>query len=308
MRNLYVILNPVAGNSQPDLLREMLQRRFSSVEQRYELYETREDDRLVDIVHRALEQGFDLVVAGGGDGTVSGVADGLAHQDVPLGILPVGTGNALAHDLGIPMEPEAALDLLLGEHSVRRIDALKIDDRFFVLNASVGISAEIMQDTTSDVKRRFGRLAYLWNALLKLFGLERYPFTLTIDGQDTQLRATEIMVLNSGAIGTPYLHWGIDIQLDDGQVGVYALRPRTVWDLFRMGANLLLGRGKGHPGMRHFDATQRIAIQADRPLQVQGDGEVIGHTPVEIQIVPGAVRVVVPPTSGDGGESGPPGQ
>ncbi len=299
MKDLFVVLNPVAGNSEPDVLQELLHRRCAESGCTYDLHETRKDERVADVVHEALGRGFDVVVAAGGDGTVSGVADGLADQDVPLGILPVGTGNALAHDLGIPMEAEGALDLLLGEHSLRRIDALRIEDRFFVLNASVGISAEIMQETTSDVKRRFGRLAYLWNALRKLFGLERYHFILTIDGQETRLRATEIMVLNSGAIGTPYLQWGIEIRLDDGQVGVYALRPRTVWDLFRMGANLLLGREKGNPGIRHFEARQCIAIRVDRALQVQGDGEVIGHTPVEIEVVPNAVWVVAPSTARD---------
>lgn len=107
------------------------------------------------------------------------------------------------------------------------------------------------------------------------------------------------MVLNGGAIGTPYLQWGGELQLDDGQIGVFALRPRTVWDLFRMGANLLLGREKGHPGMRHFEARQRIAIRVNRDLQVQGDGEVIGHTPVEIEVAPDAVWLVAPPPAGD---------
>lgn len=298
MRQAFVVLNPVAGNSQPDLLRKVLEQRFVDVGWTYEIYKTTGQERIADVVRRALTQGFDLLVATGGDGTVSGVADGLARTGVPLGIVPVGTGNALARDLGIPMDVEEALELLLGEHSVQHIDALQVGDRFFVLNLGVGVSAQIMRDTESETKRRFGRMAYLWNVMDKLFGLERHRFSLTLDGQEKHLRASEILILNSGAIGSPYLRWGPDIRLDDGQVGVYVLHPRAVLDYFRIAWHLLLGQRQNDPGTRCFTAKRHIAIRVNRPLAVQGDGEVIGQTPVEVQVVSGAVQVVTPRMAG----------
>ena len=296
MTKAFVILNPVAGSSQPEGLRETLKRRFAEAGQVCELHETTGEERIVDVVRQALNRGFDLVIAAGGDGTVSGAADGLAHAGVPLGIIPVGTGNALARDLGIPVHVDEALDLLLTEHTVRRIDALQVGDRFFVLNVGVGASAKILRDTESDSKRRFGRLAYLWNVMDKLFGLKRHRFSLTLDGEEKRLRATEVLVLNSGAIGSPYLHWGAHVQADDGQVRVYVLRPRAVLDYFSIAWNLLLGQRHEDPNVRTFDAEQRIVIRADRRLAVQGDGEVIGHTPVEVRVAPSAVQVIMPRT------------
>jgi diacylglycerol kinase family enzyme len=222
MKKMFVVLNPVAGNSQLEILRKALRRRFADARQVYEIHETSAEDRLADVVRQALDRGFELLVAVGGDGTVSGVADGLAHADVPLGIIPLGTGNALARDLSITLDVEGALDLLIGEHTVKRIDALQTGGRFFVLNISVGISAQIMRDTKRDAKRRFGRMAYLWNVIERLFGLERHRFTLKVDGQEMNLRATKVLVLNGGAIGSPYLRWGTDVHLDDGRVEVYA--------------------------------------------------------------------------------------
>jgi diacylglycerol kinase family enzyme len=211
-----------------------------------------------------------------------------------LGIIPVGTGNALARDFGIPMDVDGALDVLLGEHTIKRIDALQVGDRFFVLNIGVGVSAQIMRDTESDAKRRFGRMAYLWNIADKVFGLKRHRFTVTLDGQEKQLRATEILVLNSGALGSPYVRWGTDIHLDDGQVEVYVLRPRAVLDYFSIAWDLLRGQRQGDPSMRCLSATQQVVIHANQPLQVQGDGEVIGQTPVEVTVAPVAVQVITP--------------
>jgi YegS/Rv2252/BmrU family lipid kinase len=290
---IYVILNPVAGSSQPDAFEEAVDRRFSGLE--YEVYRTTGHERLAGVVRRALERGFQLVVAAGGDGTVSGVADGLAQAAVPLGIVPLGTGNVLARDLGIPIEPEEAIDLLLAEHAVRCIDALQAGGRFCVLNIGVGVSGQVMRQTGSDSKRRLGRLAYFWNIVRKLFGLERHRFRLTIDGREKRVRAAEILVLNSGALGSPYVRWGSDIQLDDGRVGVFALRPRSVADYARIAWNLVLRRQPDDPSVRFWQAHESLAIHASPRLVVQGDGDVIGQTPVEITVVPGVLQVIVPP-------------
>lgn len=294
MKRAFVVVNPVAGHSQPDILREKLRRRFAEAGKDCELYETTGEERLAEVVRSSLDRGSDLLVAAGGDGTVSGVVDGLAHASVPMGILPVGTGNALARDLGIPLDVDEALDLLLGEHAVRQIDALQIDTRFFVLNIGVGMSAQIMRDTESESKRRFGRMAYLWNVMDRLFGLERHRFTLTLDGREARLRATEVLILNSGAMGSPVLRWGPNVQIDDGQVAVYVLSPRAVFDYLSIAWNLLLGERHKDPGVRRLNAEQYITIRANRPLAVQGDGDVIGHTPVEVRVVPGAVQVLTP--------------
>jgi diacylglycerol kinase (ATP) len=292
----FVVLNPVAGNSDVNIVRQALEEHLGNGNWRYEIYETTGQERLADVVSVALDQGFDVFVAAGGDGTVSGVVNGLAHSNHPLAIIPVGTGNTLARELDIPLDVEDALAILVGEHEVRTIDAIQIGDRFFVLNVGVGVSAVMMRDTGRENKRRLGLIAYLWTGLKKLIGWQAHRFAVVVAGQEDTFRASEVVVANSGAIGDPAFRWGAQVRLDDGRLDVCVVRARNGIDYLRLAWGVLLGRQKHDPNMRCLSADRRIVITADRPLPVQGDGEFIGHTPVHVDVVPGAVQVIVPPS------------
>ena len=297
MRKAFVVLNPVAGQCDVDVVRQALEQQFAKTNWTHEVYETTGQERVAEIVHAALERGFELFVAAGGDGTVSGVAGGIVHTAVPMGIIPVGTTNALARELGIPLELGDALSLLTGEHAITNMDAMRIGDQFFVLNIGIGISALMMRDTERDIKRRFGRIAYLWTGLGKLLGLRLWRFTVKVDGQSSRLRASEVLVVNGGGLGEPYFHWEPHIRLDDGRLDVFVLRARTAPDYLRVAWELLLGQQKRDPNVRFLSAERSIAINADRPLPVQADGDVIGQTPIQVQVVPNALQVIVPATA-----------
>jgi diacylglycerol kinase family enzyme len=131
MKKALVVLNSKVGNSQPELIQEAVVLRFDAYDKLYELYQTNDPQSITEVVRQSVRQDFDFFVAAGGDGTVSCVLDGLVQSNIPLGFLPVGTGKALARDLGIPQDLVAALDLILGEHTIKPIDALQVNDRFF---------------------------------------------------------------------------------------------------------------------------------------------------------------------------------
>jgi len=296
MRNVFVILNPVAGKSDASAIRRALEHRFVSGTWAYEVYETTGEERIADVVRAALDRGFDMFVAAGGDGTVSGVASGLARRGIPMGIIPVGTGNALARELGIPVSIEGALALLTERHDTVDIDAIRTGDRFFVLNLGVGISALTMRDTERQDKRQFGVIAYIWTGVSKLFGVQPHRFTVEVDGQTVRVHASEIAVANSGAMGDPSFRWGPDVRLDDGRLDVCIVRARTAIDYLRVTRAVLLGQQRRSPNIHCLSAERNVSISSDRPLPVQADGELIGHTPVQMELVPGAVRVIVPAT------------
>jgi YegS/Rv2252/BmrU family lipid kinase len=297
MRKAFVVLNPVAGQCDVDVVRQALEQQFAKTNWTHEVYETTGQERVAEIVHAALGRGFELFVAAGGDGTVSGVAGGIVHTAVPMGIIPVGTTNALARELDIPLEIDGALSLLMDDHAITNMDAMRIGDQFFVLNIGIGISALMMRDTERDIKRRFGRIAYLWTGLGKLLGLRLWRFTVKVDGQSSRLRASEVLVVNGGGLGEPYFHWEPHIRLDDGRLDVFVLRARTAPDYLRVAWELLLGQQKRDPNVRFLSAERSIAINADRPLPVQADGDVIGQTPIQVQVVPNALQVIVPATA-----------
>ena len=292
---VFVVLNPMAGNSTAADVRAALDRYFSADTWTREIYETTGDEEVSDIVRAALVRGCDLVVAAGGDGTVSDVAEALVHSDVPLGIIPVGTANALARELGLPLDLESACALLAGEHATNSIDAMQVGDKAFFLHIGIGIDSLMIRDTDRAAKRRFGRAAYLWTMLKWLIGYQPRRFTIAVDGRRLRPRAAQVLIANGGVLGIQPFRWGPHIRPDDGWIDLCVLSARSLNDYLRVGWQVLIGHRRRSPNIHYESAERSIMVDADRPLPVQGDGEILGETPVRVQVIPDAVAIVVPP-------------
>ena len=289
-----VVLNPKAGSCTADDVRAALGRHFSCDDGACAIVEAAQGDDPGEVVRRAKSEGRELVIAAGGDGTVSAVANGLVGTEIALGIIPLGTANVLARELGIPVELEAACALLAGEHDLRAIDAMRVGDRHYYTQVGVGIDAMMIRDTKAEDKRRFGRAAYLWTAFTRLVGFQPRRFRLEIDGREEKRRASQVVLANVGTLGQPPFTWGPDIRLDDGKIDVCIVRARTAVDYLGLAWHVLRGQHKRSVNVRYRAARRSVVIRTDRPLPVQADGEVLGETPVEVKVVAGAVRVVVP--------------
>ena len=214
------------------------------------------------------------MVAAGGDETVPAVIDGLIGTSIPLGIIPVGTGNLIAHELNIPLEIAEAVALIAGAHKSRQIDALRIGKRVYVLNASLGISASVPGGTTRKNKRRFGRIAYFWTVILKIFTLRRRYLVVTVDGKALNYRAVEVAIFNCGILANVLYPKGPDIRIDDGHLDVWIVSSKTFQDypryLFQMITRMRAKR------LSHFlSSGNSVSIRSSVPLPVQADGDII---------------------------------
>lgn len=289
----FVILNPEAGTNAREPVLESLKNQFESAGIDYVVHETVKEDKPGDIVRARLKkEEFDFVVAAGGDGTVSQVIDGLVGSSLPLGIIPVGTGNMLARDLELSLKIDESVALIAGTHVLRKIDAMRINGQVCVLNASLGTSAKVMSDTTSKSKKRFGRLAYVWETLRNLFKIKRMNITVDIDGKSIKYRAIEVAVFNCGMLAKTLYPRGPDVRIDDGHLDVWIVSFKTILDY----PLYLLRMIRKRPSKRlsHFvNSKNSITIKSKIPLPVQADGDIIGTTPVEIEVLPGAVSVFV---------------
>jgi diacylglycerol kinase (ATP) len=294
MAHAFVVLNPVSGIGNIDIFRQKLESHFSQAGWSYSLYQTTGHEIVKDVVRAALkQQTLDMVVACGGDGTICQVAAGLVGTEMPLGAIPLGTWNALARNLNIPILTDEALRLLTGEHTIRRIDALKVNDGIYLGNVGVGFSSSMIESTRRDAKRRFGFFAYIWNLILQLIGLRRIGYHLIIDEKHRKVRAAEVMVVNSTLIGLGELPTKLNIHPDDGKIDVCIMKPRSIFGMLTVAWNILV-RGKNrHPEFRYYPAKCSVHIKTKKPLTVQGDGEVIGQTPVEIILIPQALNLIV---------------
>ncbi len=291
---VHVVHNPAAGLSTSfDAGREIVQH-MAAMADCVTLCQTAERSAVVSSVRTALAGGADLCVAVGGDGTVSWTADALARSTVSLGIVPTGTGNVLARELGIPLDMQGALELLDGPHTLRRIDAMQVVDAYYLLNVSAGFSAQLMHGTSPGRKRQLGMLAYVLTALQQLSGLRLQRFTLYVNGRRLRVRASEVAVVNASTIGRQRLRWAPDIALDDGQLELCILRAATAFDLARVFVHALMGRQRFDPALRIIPITGGVTIVTRRDMPIQADGDVIGYSPVHVVLVRRALSIIVP--------------
>jgi YegS/Rv2252/BmrU family lipid kinase len=292
----YVILNPVAGQGEPDKIVSLLEKQQEEGRMTFDLYETTGEEDLSQIVQEALGKNYDLMVAAGGDGTVSGVADGLAGNPLPLGIIPAGTVNSLAEALGIPQDNQAAVALLSTDHRVRAIDAIHDGERHFLINASMGITARSMKATDREDKNHLGWWAYLWSGIKKILGLEPIHFSFDFGDHQEKFLAAEVIIFNSDDLGVIDEDIAVDVMMDDGALDLYAVRSRTLPDLLKVLWMTVLNQPRRNPHIRYWQVMEQVRISAQKAISYQGDGDIKGELPAQFSVKKEAIRIIVPET------------
>lgn len=251
------------------------------------------------MAREALAGGADSVVVAGGDGTVRAVAGELAGTGIPLGVVPLGTGNLLARNLGIPVNAheDAFAAALSGQERLIDVAWAAADDDeelAFVVMAGMGLNATVMANTSDDLKAKAGWLAYVVSAGQSIVG-DSYRMRVDVDGRlAVERRQRGVMVGNCGRIqGNVEVFPGA--QPDDGILDVLAVAPQGLLGWFRV-AGTLLSRFRRHspPDLGHFRGT-RVRIEASRPHDIQLDGDHLGEGKVlSIRVDSDALRVRVP--------------
>lgn len=248
----------------------------------------------------ALDRGATIVVAAGGDGTVSGVAGELVGTSARLGVLPIGTSNSFAAALGIPAEFDAALALIASREQ-RLLDVATVrgaeGERTMVLHCMVGFHADVIGETTTDAKRRWGVLAYAASAVRQLARVDTFAAELATDVAVVRCRATAIAAANLAPIKTVLAHGPSHLLGDDGRVDVTIVATETMAEAIATGVHLWRAAREGEPAHRDSVgslSTERVTITTEPAQQVLVDGEPFGATPVSIETRPRALRVIAP--------------
>lgn len=290
----FIVFNPVAGQHDGEQVRRAFAATFGQAGLRYTVYETQAGELLVPVVQRALAEQFTTVVAAGGDGTVAAVATALVGGTIPLGIVPVGTTNIVARELGLPLQPEAACQVLLQSRRTVSLDVMQVGTRAFLSHISMGSYARIVAQATRQAKRRFGRLVHVWYACKELARPKTWPFTVTVDTQTHQVQATTILVANAGTAGVAGVRWGAHIAPHDGVLNVVILRANGPIDSLRALWHLVRHPAQPSPTRLSLQATRHVTITTVHSVPVRADGEIIGDSAVDIRLLPHAVAVIVP--------------
>ncbi|MFI6595655.1 diacylglycerol/lipid kinase family protein [Nonomuraea sp. NPDC050536] len=247
--------------------------------------------RLRDHLDKALALEPDVLVVGGGDGTLSSAVRHIAHRDVALGVLPLGTTNNFARSLGLPLDLPGAIRVF-SEGKVADIDLGMADDRPFANLASFGVSVEVAGTVKPWLKRLLGRPAYPLTALRVLPGHQPFRAYITVDGKRHELLTHQLNIANGRFHGG----WQVarDISIDNGQLVAYQLGSgKRLRLLLETLARATTGRWRSLAG-GPFVVGREMLLETDPPMAADVDGEVRLRTPIRLRVVPNGVRVMVP--------------
>ena len=256
-----------------------------------DIYHTTPEETGSGLARHLAEEHVELVIAAGGDGTIHAVANGLAGSDSIMGIVPTGTMNNLAHSLNIPDTiPDACTAIAKGE--THTIDLGKVNDHLFLEVAGVGLEAALFP-AAEEIKHP-GFLSTMQGTMKGLKTLLSFkPTRLSISsGSGRRIyTALQVTICNAPFYGA-HLQLAPMILMDDGLLDVIIYRDFSKLEYLRHAVSISQGRRPYQPKIQHLQLKE-LRIDADQPLEIQADGEVIGNTPASISIWPKALRVRV---------------
>jgi len=236
---------------------------------------------------------WDAVFVLGGDGAVMEVVGALAHSGVPVGVLPGGTGNLVAGVLGIPRRIEKAVRVLIAGEQ-RTLDLGRLPDgRFFTFAAGVGVDVAMVERTKHSDKRLFGMLSYALTATRAAFGRERVHVKVTVDGKVVEANAVLAMVANAGSILGGRFSVGPGVMPDDGALDLCLFTPERKRDVVALFWRILRKDFRVHARMS-FVRGRSFVLDSEPSVAVQADGDIVGRTPIEITVAPGAAVFLTP--------------
>jgi YegS/Rv2252/BmrU family lipid kinase len=295
-RNL-IVLNPVAGQADTDRVLRLLAGAFAVRRSAFDVVETRGAGDAERFAREAAEQGYRSVVAVGGDGTVGEVITGLAGTGVPLGIIPKGTGNQVAFNLGIPRSIEHAVDVVVNGRTEPMDLGQVAEGRYFAVAAGTGWDAAVVTLATRELKDRWGFGAYIYAALKVAASPPATRYRITADGETLEVDASMVLAANMGLIVTNPQTFNFRIAPSgthlDGKLDLCIFAPRTLTHAALMVWRMYRQRFAGDDRMLFLQARD-ILIESDPCVVTETDGEPLGHTPLHARAVAGGINVLVP--------------
>jgi len=290
-QRVHVVINPASGQNQPIL--NVLNDVFHSAGVEWEISITHKGGDATRQARQAAESGVDLVAAYGGDGTQMEVANGLLGTGVPQAILPGGTGNAMAHELGVSLQLREAAQLIVSSHKRCAVDLARSGERVYMLRAYTGVPAEA--GASREEKDKLGQLAYIQASFKIASKMKPIRYSGNVDGQAFNTEALICFILNAGSIGGVLgvsLPTVGNVNISDGYLDLYAISADTS-NAFLSLPKHLLQTADSDLKVHHWQGKE-ITLNADPPQDVWIDGEIGGETPFSTSIIPQALEIVVP--------------
>ena len=291
MDKLFVILNPAARGEKSRRVQRFLEAKAGPS---VTLMPTQRAGEAQSLAACAVTQGYKVIVAAGGDGTINEVINGIGTSGAALGVLPLGTVNVFAQELRIPRKLESAWGVIRGGHT-RTIDLARAQasgsTRYFVQLAGVGFDAHAVRTASWELKKRIGPLSYVW-AGLKALSKPHPPVEVSVNGSGPLGSGVAVLVGNGRFYGGRFALVPRAL-MDDGLLDICVFETVGYWDVLRYGQGILRGAHIDLGDVKYFQ-TESLVCRAPAPTPFELDGEDAGDAPVTFSVVPRALQVVVP--------------
>jgi diacylglycerol kinase (ATP) len=294
LKKIQVIINPAAGVDRP--LLGMLNSKFSDAGIEWDARITHGSGDAVRLTNEALAMGCDMVIANGGDGTVMEVGSALHGTNVPLGILPGGTGNVMATELAIPYDLPAAADIITsGNYELRYVDMGLVNDTHkFLLRTVIGFEADMVNKTTQEQKNRFGLLAYAFTALNELRVLQPTTYKIKVDDEEHEVEGVSAMIANSGNVALGGMTLSKNVNVSDGLLDLIVFTNANLATIINVTAAMVAGGdATENQQLLHWQGRE-ISIKANPPQSITVDGDPITPNKVKARVLPEKLLVAVP--------------
>jgi YegS/Rv2252/BmrU family lipid kinase len=293
IKNIHIIINPAAG--EPEAVLPIINTSMEEAGITWEAFITHQAGDGIKFARAAVKEGVDALAVYGGDGTLMEAISGLIGSEIPLAILPGGSANVAATELGIPKDLKEACTLLgHGPLETKTIDVGQFDTRYFITGVSLGFGADLVKGADRKTKNKFGILAYFLSAAAALKITQKVTYHLNIDGQEYKLQGLACIITNVGNLGFTKISLDKHIDISDGFLDVVILRKADL-GLLKHIVVTLLKRERPHnlELVKHWHGKE-ISVFSTPQQTVQCDGEVLEKMPLHIKIIPGAIKVLVP--------------
>lgn len=289
-RRVTLVLNPASGQDKPIL--KTINTAFRDADVDYDIVITKGQGDGKRLAQEAVRSGVDAVAVYGGDGTVTEVASALMDGQVPLGVLPGGTTNAIAINLGIPTDLEQACRLIAQpDHEIRMINLGQANNTIFFQMIGVGLEAKMIENTDRETKDKLGWLAYGLAALQALSDPPNAMYHLELDGQHQEVEGVTCLVINIDNLNIGALR-AIPPMPRNGLLDILVAKKADLASILSAAATAA-GASLNLDLIPHWQA-HNVVVRTDTPQLVQSDGDLIGKTPVTIQVINRPVPVIVP--------------
>ena len=289
-RRLAVIFNPVAGRGKS----RRLARTFSILRDRgcqLDLHETSARGHAEELGRTINAAEADMIVAAGGDGTINEVINGMVAGGValPLAVLPMGTANVLAAEISLSLEPSRIAETIL-QGEARPVVLGRANGRLFSVMAGAGFDAHVVANVNRALKKRIGKGAYVWESLRQLVRFPYPGYRVTVDGREYE--AVSVIVAKGRHYAGKFV-CAPKARLDEPHFQVCLFKRRGAWNVLRYALALGVNRLPKLPDLEIVEGRE-VSIEGPEGDPVQGDGDLVGHLPITVGLLPGAVRLVMP--------------